>query len=30
MFYYDVLCGVMCVIFGLYGTYLRRGRVHEY
>jgi hypothetical protein len=30
MFYYNLLCAVMAVIFGLYGTYLRRGRVHEY
>jgi hypothetical protein len=30
MFYYDLLCGVMAVIFGLSGTYMRRGRVHEY
>ena len=30
MFYYDVLCGAAAVIFGLYGTYLRRGRVLEY
>jgi hypothetical protein len=30
MFYYNVLCGLMAVIFGIYGTYLRRGRVHEY
>jgi len=30
MFYYNVLTGLVAVIFGLYGTYLRRGRVHEY
>jgi hypothetical protein len=30
MFYYNALALVMAVIFGLYGTYLRRGRVHEY
>lgn len=30
MFYYNVLCGLMAAIFGIYGTYLRRGRVHEY
>ncbi|MFP5227126.1 MAG: hypothetical protein ACLGXA_05810 [Acidobacteriota bacterium] len=30
MFYYNVIAALMCVIFGLYGTYLRRGRVHEY
>ena len=29
MFYYDVLAAVMAVIFGLYGTYLKRGR-YEY
>ena len=29
MFYYDVLAGLMAVIFGLYGTYLKRGR-YEY
>ena len=30
MFYYNVLAAVMAVVFGIYGTYLRRGRVHEY
>lgn len=30
MFYFNVLTGVLAVIFGLYGTYLRRGRIHEY
>jgi hypothetical protein len=30
MFYFNVLTGLVAVIFGLYGTYLRRGRVHEY
>jgi hypothetical protein len=30
MFYYNVLTGVLAVVFGLYGTYLRRGRLHEY
>jgi len=30
MFYYNVLTGVVAVVFGIYGTYLRRGRVHEY
>ena len=30
MFYYNVLCGVVAVVFGIYGTYLRRGRTHEY
>jgi hypothetical protein len=30
MFYYNVLSGLLAVVFGIYGTYLRRGRVHEY
>ncbi|HEX4311372.1 MAG TPA: hypothetical protein VHZ25_15170 [Acidobacteriaceae bacterium] len=30
MFYYNVLTGLVAVIFGVYGTYLRRGRMHEY
>ncbi|MGB9145030.1 MAG: hypothetical protein WCC14_04355 [Acidobacteriaceae bacterium] len=30
MFYYNVLAGLLAVIFGIYGTYLRRGRIHEY
>jgi hypothetical protein len=30
MFYFNVLTGLVAVIFGLYGTYLRRGRIHEY
>lgn len=30
MFYYDVFAALMAVIFGLYGSYLRRGRLHEY
>jgi hypothetical protein len=30
MFYFNVLAGVLAVIFGIYGTYLRRGRIHEY
>jgi hypothetical protein len=30
MFYYNVIAAVMAVTFGMYGTYLRRGRVHEY
>ena len=30
MFYYNVLAAIAAVAFGLYGTYLRRGRVHEY
>jgi hypothetical protein len=25
MFYYNVLAGVLAVIFGVYGTYLKRG-----
>jgi len=25
MFYYNVLTGVLAVIFGLYGTWLKRG-----
>jgi hypothetical protein len=25
-----VVTGVLAVVFGMYGTYLRRGRVHEY
>jgi hypothetical protein len=25
MFYYNVLTGVLAVIFGIYGTYLKRG-----
>jgi hypothetical protein len=25
MFYYNVLTGVLAVVFGLYGTYLKRG-----
>jgi hypothetical protein len=29
MFYYDVFAALMAVIFGLYGTYLKRGR-YEY
>lgn len=29
MFYYDVLSGLLAVIFGLYGAYLKRGR-YEY
>jgi hypothetical protein len=29
MFYYDVLAGLLAVIFGLYGTYLKRGK-YEY
>jgi hypothetical protein len=30
MFYYNVITAVLAVTFGMYGTYLRRGRVHEY
>jgi hypothetical protein len=30
MFDFNVLTGLAAVIFGLYGTYLRRGRIHEY
>lgn len=30
MFYYNVLAGVLAVICGIYGTHLRRGRIHEY
>lgn len=30
MFYYNVLAAVLAVIFGIYGTHLRRGRIHEY
>ena len=30
MFYYNVLAGVVCLVFAIYGTYLRRGRIHEY
>jgi hypothetical protein len=30
MFYYNVLAGVAAVVFGIYGTHLRRGRIHEY
>jgi hypothetical protein len=30
MFYCNVLTAVVAVVFGIYGTYLRRGRVHEY
>jgi len=30
IFYFNVLFGLLAVIFGLYGVYLRRGRVHEY
>jgi len=30
MFYWNVVCGLVAVIFGIYGTWLRRGRIHEY
>lgn len=30
MFYYDVLSACMAFAFGIYGTWLRRGRIHEY
>ena len=30
MFYYNVLAGVLAVVFGIYGTHLRRGKLHEY
>ncbi|HEX4067616.1 MAG TPA: hypothetical protein VHZ09_16470 [Acidobacteriaceae bacterium] len=30
MFYFNVIAAVLAVTFGMYGTYLRRGRVHEY
>ena len=26
MLYYNILTGVMAVVFGIYGTYLKRGR----
>ncbi len=26
MFYYDVLCFALAAVFGLYGSYLRRGK----
>lgn len=26
MLYYNILAGVMAVVFGIYGTYLKRGR----
>ena len=26
MFYYDILAVILAVIFGMYGTYLKRGR----
>lgn len=29
MFYYDVLAALLAVVFGLYGTYLKRGK-YEY
>lgn len=30
MFYYDVLAGTLAVIFGIYGSYLKRGRPEFY
>jgi hypothetical protein len=30
MFYYNVVAAIGAVVFGIYGTYLRRGRIHEY
>lgn len=30
MFYYNVVTAVAALAFGAYGTWLRRGRVHEY
>jgi hypothetical protein len=30
MFYYNVVAALLAVTFGMYGTYLRRGRPHEY
>lgn len=30
MFYYNVVCGILAVVFGICGTYMRRGRIHEY
>lgn len=30
MFYYNVIAGVLAVVFGIYGTHLRRGKLHEY
>ncbi|MGA7524803.1 MAG: hypothetical protein WBW84_20300 [Acidobacteriaceae bacterium] len=30
MFYYNVVAGVLAVVFGIYGTHLRRGKLHEY
>jgi hypothetical protein len=30
MFYYNIVCGILAVVFGGWGTYLRKGRVHEY
>jgi hypothetical protein len=30
MFYFNLLTAALAVVFGLYGTFLRRGRVHEY
>lgn len=30
MFYYNVIAALVAVVLGTYGTYLRRGRIHEY
>jgi hypothetical protein len=30
MFYFNVITGLLAVIFGIYGTLLRRGKLHEY
>ncbi|HEX4036953.1 MAG TPA: hypothetical protein VHX37_02760 [Acidobacteriaceae bacterium] len=30
MFYYNVATGLLAVVFGIWGTHLRKGRIHEY